>query len=88
MFCIIKGVATWAAGGLPLRLPLSRMEGAWFEQPAPPTSRLFAHFRLSGIKAQPRWRRLSPPTLSFKNALQKPMGDVTDTTSMFFTVYG
>ncbi len=32
----------------------------------------------------PRWRRLSPPTLSFKNPLQKPTGDVTDTTSMFF----
>ncbi len=50
---------------------------AWFQQPPPPTSRLFAHFRLSGRDAQPRWRRLSPPTLSFKNALQKPKaGDV------------
>ncbi len=51
---------------------------AWFQQPAPPTSRLFAHCLLSGSNAQPRWR-LSPPTLSFKNALQKPTGDVTDT---------
>ncbi len=32
----------------------------------------------------PRWRWLTPPTLGFKNALQKPTADVTDTTSMFF----
>uniref|UniRef100_A0A673HDY7 HECT domain-containing protein n=1 Tax=Sinocyclocheilus rhinocerous TaxID=307959 RepID=A0A673HDY7_9TELE len=31
----------------------------------------------------PPWRRPALPTLSFKNALQKPTGDVTDTTSMF-----
>ncbi len=43
----------------------------------------------------PRWRRSTPPTLGFKNALQKPTSDVTDTTSIFFfffffffTVYG
>ncbi len=61
---------------------------AWFQQPAPPTSRLFAHFRLSGSDAEPRWPRLSPPTFSFKNVLQKPTGDVTDSTAMFFTLYG
>ncbi len=38
--------------------------------------------------ALPRWRRSAPPTLGFKNALQKPTSDVTDTTSIFFTVYG
>ncbi len=32
----------------------------------------------------PRWRWLALPTLSFKNPLQKPTGDVTDTTSIFF----
>ncbi len=57
---------------------------AWFQQPAPPTSHLFVHFRLFRSDAQPRWRRLSTPTLSSKNALQKPTDDVTDTTSMFF----
>ncbi len=34
-----------------------------------------------------RWRRPAPPTLSFKNPLQKTTGDVTDTKSIFFTVY-
>ncbi len=72
-------MATWVTGGLSLLVMLG---GAWFQQPAPPTSCLFTHFRLSGSDAQPRWRRPAPPTLSFKNALQKPTGAVTDTTSM------
>ncbi len=55
---------------------------------ASPTSRLFAHFRLFGSDALPRWRRSAPPTLGFKNALQKHTSDVTDTTSIFFTAYG
>ncbi len=58
---------------------------------ASPTSRLFAHFRLSGSDA--RWRAakmaaVSSAHLGFKNALQKPTSDVTDNTSIFFTVYG
>ncbi len=57
---------------------------AWFQQPAPPTSCPFAHFRLSGCDALPRWRRPAPPTLSFKNPCQKPAGDVTDIMQHFF----
>ncbi len=60
-----------------------RTRWVWFPQPAPPTSRLLPHFRLSGSDALPRWRRPAPPTLSFKNPLQKPTGDITDTTSIF-----
>ncbi len=65
-----------------------RARQAWFQQPAPPYSHFFAHFLLSGSDALPIWRWPAPPTLSFKNPLQKPTGDVTDTTSNFFTVYG
>ncbi len=65
-----------------------RARRAWFQQPAPPTSCLFAHFRLSRSDTLPRWRLLAPRILSFKNALQKPTCDITDTTSIFFfTVY-
>ncbi len=34
-----------------------RARQTWFQQPAPPTSRLFAHFQLSGSDALPRWQR-------------------------------
>ncbi len=61
---------------------------AWFQQPAPPTSHLFAHFRLSRSDALPRWRRPALPTLSFKNPLQKPTADIMDTTFIYFSVYG
>ncbi len=43
--------------------------------------------RLSGSDALPRWQWPAPSTLSLKNPLQKPTGDVMDTTSIFFTVY-
>ena len=35
-------------------------------------------------QAFPRWRWPEPPTLSFKTTLQKPIGDVTVATSIFF----
>lgn len=34
------------------------------------------------------WRRREPPTVSFPTALQRPVWDVTKTSSMFDTVYG
>ncbi len=37
--------------------------------------------------ALPDWWRMALPTLDFKNALQNPLSDVTDTTSTFDTVY-
>ena len=56
---------------------------------SPQLIRLAAHFRLSGSDARARWRWPAPPTLGFENALQKPTGDVTDTTPIFFhTVNG
>ncbi len=98
--CWFMLVLSWSCAGLKLVGPAHdqlkpdcccchhcRAWRAWFQQPAPPTSRLFAHFRLSGSDALPRWRRPAPPPLSFKNPLQKPTGDLTDTTSIFFTVY-
>ncbi len=52
------------------------------------STHLLAFCPFSIIRELPRWRRPAPPPLSFKNPLQKPTGDVTDTTSIFFTVYG
>ncbi len=80
-FCIIKGVATWVTGGLPLLSPLSHLVGvvsATSSAHLPP----FCPFLII-FDALPRWRRMAPPTLSFKNPLQKPTGDVTDNTSIF-----
>jgi len=37
--------------------------------------------------ALPRWQQLALHTLGFKNALQKPTGDVMDATSIFYSLW-
>ncbi len=70
------------------------IDGRGFSNQAPqlhPRPTFLPIFEYPGVThgdALPRWRQSAPPTLGFKNALQKPTSDVTDTTSMFFTVYG
>ncbi len=55
--------------------------------PRPAFLPIFDYLGVTHGDTLPRWRRSAPPTLGFKNALQKPTSDVTDTISIFFTVY-
>ncbi len=52
--------------------------------PRPAFLSIFDYPGVTRSDVLPRWRRSAPPTLGFKNALQKPMSDITDTTSMCF----
>lgn len=53
-----------------------------------PHSTSLCVFGLAGRLVESRWRWLEPLSLSYTMALQKPLTYTTETTSMFYTVYG
>ncbi len=74
-FCIIKSVASWVDRRIAAAVTTGELGGCGFSNQlhhVPPFCPFSIIQEWRVVTLLPRWRRSAPPTLGFKNALQKP----------------